>query len=38
MRLGGAMLVVLGVLLVTGVWESLTRDLQTWTARFTPAV
>jgi cytochrome c-type biogenesis protein len=38
MRLGGAMLVVLGLLLVTGVWESLTRDLQTWTARFTPAV
>jgi cytochrome c-type biogenesis protein len=38
MRAGGAMLVVIGVLLVTGVWADLTRDLATWTAEFTPAV
>jgi cytochrome c-type biogenesis protein len=38
MRAGGAMLVVIGLLLVTGVWADLTRDLATWTAEFTPAV
>jgi cytochrome c-type biogenesis protein len=38
MRAGGAMLVVIGVLLMTGVWESMTRGLQTWAAGFTPAV
>jgi cytochrome c-type biogenesis protein len=37
-RAGGAMLVVIGVLLVTGVWEWLTRGLQTWAASFTPVV
>ena len=38
MRAGGAMLVVIGILLVTGLWTELTRDLQTWSAGFTPAV
>ncbi len=39
MRAGGAMLVVVGVLLVTGVWDSMVVDLQTWTQRnFTPGI
>jgi cytochrome c-type biogenesis protein len=38
MRLGGGMLVLLGVLLVTGVWESLTVEMRTWISGFTTAV
>ncbi|GAA3056551.1 hypothetical protein GCM10020000_43800 [Streptomyces olivoverticillatus] len=39
MRIGGGMLVVVGVLLVTGVWDSMVTDLQTWTqANFTPGI
>ena len=34
MRLGGGMLVVLGLLLVTGVWNELTVDLRTWANNF----
>ncbi|MGZ4592614.1 MAG: cytochrome c biogenesis CcdA family protein [Actinomycetes bacterium] len=38
MRAGGAMLVAIGVLLVTGVWDQLTVQLQIWVNNFTPAV
>lgn len=38
MRAGGAMLIVIGVLLVTGVWAELTRSLQSWSAEFVPAL
>ncbi|MDQ1626813.1 MAG: cytochrome c-type biosis protein [Actinomycetota bacterium] len=37
-RAGGAMLVVIGLLLVTGVWNDLTVQLQVWVNGFTPAV
>jgi cytochrome c-type biogenesis protein len=37
-RAGGAMLVTIGVLLVTGVWNDLTVQLQVWVNGFTPAV
>ena len=32
------MLVVIGVLLVTGVWNDLTVGMQVWVNGFTPAV
>lgn len=38
MRVGGAMLIVLGVLLVTGTWERLTALLQGWIDGFWVAV
>jgi cytochrome c-type biogenesis protein len=38
MRLGGAMLVAVGVLLLTGVWDSLTADLRGWVSDFVPVV
>jgi cytochrome c-type biogenesis protein len=38
MTFGGGMLVTLGVLLVTGVWGTLTVQLQIWVSGFTPAV
>lgn len=34
-RVGGAMLVLLGVLLVTGVWQQAAADLTTWAAGMT---
>jgi cytochrome c-type biogenesis protein len=34
MRLGGAMLVVVGVLMVTGVWESMIGEMRTWVNNF----
>jgi cytochrome c-type biogenesis protein len=37
-RAGGAMLVAIGVLLVTGLWNDLTVALQVWVSGFTPAV
>ncbi len=37
-RTGGAMLVCIGVLLVTGVWNDITVQLQVWVSGFTPAV
>ena len=30
MRLGGAMLVTVGVLMLTGIWTSMVQDLQSW--------
>jgi cytochrome c-type biogenesis protein len=34
MRLGGAMLVVVGILLLTGVWDSMVQSLQSWLTGF----
>ncbi|MFI2607185.1 cytochrome c biogenesis CcdA family protein [Kitasatospora sp. NPDC018619] len=34
MRIGGGMLVAVGLLLVTGVWDSMMSQLQSWTADF----
>jgi cytochrome c-type biogenesis protein len=38
LRVGGGMLVAIGVLLVTGVWADLTVQMQIWVNGFTPAV
>jgi cytochrome c-type biogenesis protein len=38
MRLGGAMLVTLGILLVTGVWEDISVQLRIWVSGFETAV
>jgi cytochrome c-type biogenesis protein len=38
MRLGGAMLVAIGALLVTGVWNDMTVQMQIWVNSFSPAV
>jgi len=38
MRTGGLMLVVIGVLLVTGAWNDIVVGLQIWANGFTPAV
>jgi cytochrome c-type biogenesis protein len=38
MRVGGAMLVAIGLLLVTGKWDDVVVGLQVWANGFTPAV
>ena len=38
LRVGGGLLVLIGLLLVTGVWNDLTVSLQVWVNGFTPAV
>jgi cytochrome c-type biogenesis protein len=38
MRLGGGMLVAVGVLLLTGVWDHITYRRQIWSSSFTPGV
>lgn len=38
MRLGGAMLVGTGLLLVTGAWQEIVYDLQVWSSDFTVGV
>ncbi|MFD7238849.1 cytochrome c biogenesis CcdA family protein [Streptomyces syringium] len=38
MRIGGLMLVVVGVLLVTGMWDRLVTELQTWSSSYVPEV
>ncbi|WP_103887119.1 cytochrome c biogenesis CcdA family protein [Actinacidiphila yanglinensis] len=38
MRVGGGMLVAVGVLLVTGVWDHITYQMQIWSSGFTPGV
>ncbi|MEU2390202.1 cytochrome c biogenesis protein CcdA [Streptomyces sp. NPDC007369] len=38
LRTGGGMLVLVGVLLATGVWNDLVYGLQLWSAEFTPAL
>ncbi|MDQ6875585.1 MAG: cytochrome c biogenesis protein CcdA [Actinomycetota bacterium] len=37
-RVGGALLVVLGLLLLTGTWNDMTIAMRDWVAGFTPAV
>ena len=38
MRIGGSMLVAVGALLVTGVWDRLIAGLQVWSSTFTPGI
>jgi cytochrome c-type biogenesis protein len=38
MRLGGAMLVTVGVLLLTGAWEAMVQSMQSWVSGFEPPV
>ncbi|MEU6084717.1 cytochrome c biogenesis protein CcdA [Streptomyces sp. NPDC047108] len=38
MRAGGLMLVLVGVLLITGIWDRLIGDLQVWSSTFTPGI
>jgi cytochrome c-type biogenesis protein len=38
MRAGGAMLVAIGVLLVSGIWNDMTVQMQIWVNSFSPAV
>ncbi|MFI1966955.1 cytochrome c biogenesis CcdA family protein [Streptomyces pathocidini] len=38
MRTGGLMLVAVGALLVTGVWDRIIGDLQVWSSTFTPGI
>ncbi|MFC7309998.1 cytochrome c biogenesis CcdA family protein [Streptomyces monticola] len=38
MRIGGAMLVLTGLLLVTGVWDAIVSDMQSWTSGFTVGI
>jgi cytochrome c-type biogenesis protein len=38
MRTGGGMLIAVGVLLMTGVWDHITYQMQIWSSSFTPGV
>ncbi|MEC4017007.1 cytochrome c biogenesis CcdA family protein [Streptomyces sp. H27-D2] len=38
MRIGGLMLIAVGVLLVTGIWDSIVADMQVWASNFTPGI
>ncbi|MEU2773819.1 cytochrome c biogenesis protein CcdA [Streptomyces sp. NPDC007162] len=38
MRIGGTMMIVTGLLLLTGVWDSLVQDMQSWSAGFTVGI
>jgi cytochrome c-type biogenesis protein len=38
MRIGGGMLVAVGVLLVTGVWDHIVYQMQIWSNGFTPGI
>ncbi|MBW8485043.1 cytochrome c biogenesis CcdA family protein [Actinomadura parmotrematis] len=38
MRIGGGMLVLIGVLLVTGLWNDLTIQLKSWISGFEPVI
>jgi cytochrome c-type biogenesis protein len=38
MRLGGGLLVTIGVLLMTGLWNDLTVAMRVWVSNYTPAV
>jgi cytochrome c-type biogenesis protein len=37
-RIGGGMLVAVGVLLVTGVWDHIVYQMQIWSSGFTPGI
>ncbi|MEU6932326.1 cytochrome c biogenesis protein CcdA [Streptomyces sp. NPDC046385] len=38
MRIGGAMMIVTGLLLLTGVWDSMVADMQSWSSGFTVGI
>ncbi|WP_405613885.1 cytochrome c biogenesis CcdA family protein [Streptomyces sp. NBC_01511] len=38
MRIGGVMMIATGLLLVTGVWDGIMQDMQTWTNGFTVGI
>lgn len=38
MRIGGGMLILTGLLLVTGLWDSIVSDMQSWTQGFTVGI
>ncbi|WP_137988719.1 cytochrome c biogenesis CcdA family protein [Streptomyces vilmorinianum] len=38
MRIGGIMLIVTGLLLVTGAWDRIVTEMQSWAADFTPGI
>ncbi|MGW4690291.1 cytochrome c biogenesis CcdA family protein [Streptomyces sp. NPDC004244] len=38
MRIGGGMLILTGLLLVTGLWSSIVSDMQSWTQGFTVGI
>nr|WP_223838130.1 cytochrome c biogenesis protein CcdA [Streptomyces venezuelae] len=38
MRIGGGMLIVTGILLVTGIWNSIVWEMQSWTSGFTVGI
>lgn len=38
MRIGGGMMIVTGLLLLTGVWGSMMQELQGWSAGFTVGI
>ncbi|MFC8505638.1 cytochrome c biogenesis CcdA family protein [Streptomyces sp. NPDC057411] len=38
MRIGGAMMIVTGLLLLTGVWDSMVADMQGWSSGFTVGI
>ncbi|MFD0266602.1 cytochrome c biogenesis CcdA family protein [Streptomyces sp. NPDC127106] len=38
MRIGGGMLILTGLLLVTGVWSSIVSEMQSWTQSFTVGI
>ncbi|MFJ1735104.1 MULTISPECIES: cytochrome c biogenesis CcdA family protein [unclassified Streptomyces] len=38
MRIGGTMMIVTGLLLLTGVWDSLVQDMQSWSTGFTVGI
>ncbi|WP_030791805.1 cytochrome c biogenesis CcdA family protein [Streptomyces sp. NRRL S-920] len=37
-RVGGTMMIVTGVLLVTGVWDSIVQDMQVWTSKYSVGI
>ncbi|MFB7914786.1 cytochrome c biogenesis CcdA family protein [Streptomyces sp. NPDC056061] len=38
MRIGGAMMIVTGLLLLTGLWDSIMQEMQSWSAGFTVGI
>lgn len=38
MRIGGGMLVLTGLLLVTGIWDTIVSDMQSWTQGVTVGI
>ncbi|NUU21423.1 MAG: cytochrome c biogenesis protein CcdA [Streptomycetaceae bacterium] len=38
MRIGGGLLVTLGLLMVTGVWDHIIREMQTWVSGYTVGI